>query len=42
MDLIGAGKLNPVIDNVFPLDGTREGVRRLRDREVIGKIIIEP
>jgi len=42
MALIQEGKLEPVIDCVLPLEETREGVRRLRDREVIGKIIIEP
>jgi len=42
MDLIGDGKLKPVIDTVLPLEETREGVRMLRDREVIGKIIITP
>lgn len=42
MRLIAEGKLRPVIDTVLPLAETREGVRLLRDREVIGKIIIEP
>ena len=42
MSLIAAGKLKPVIDTVLPLEQTAEGVRRLRDREVIGKIIITP
>ena len=42
MDLIKQGKLKPVIDTVLPLDQTAEGVRMLRDREVIGKIIITP
>lgn len=42
MDLIKDGKLKPVIDTVLPLKDTKEGVRQLRDREVIGKIIIEP
>ena len=40
--LIQEGRLSPVIDTALPLEETREGVRRLRDREVIGKIIIEP
>lgn len=42
MDLIKDGGLSPVIDTVLPLDQTREGVRMLRDREVIGKIVITP
>ena len=42
MELIADGRLDPVIDSTLPLEETREGVRRLRDREVIGKIVIEP
>jgi alcohol dehydrogenase len=42
MKLIAEKKLSPVIDTVLPLEQTREGVRMLRDREVIGKIVIEP
>ncbi len=42
MDMIQDGRLAPVIDTVLPLDQTAEGVRMLRDREVIGKIIITP
>ena len=40
--LVAEGRINPVIEKVLPLEQTREGVRMLRDREVIGKIIIEP
>ena len=42
MGLIKDGRLKPVIDTVLPLDQTKEGVRMLRDREVIGKIIVTP
>jgi len=42
MKMIAEGRLKPVIDTVLPLEQTHEGVRQLRDREVIGKIIIEP
>ena len=42
MKLIARGELSPVIDTVLPLEQTAEGVRRLRDREVIGKIVITP
>jgi alcohol dehydrogenase len=42
MNLIAAGKLKPIIDTVLPLEKTAEGVRMLRDREVIGKIVITP
>ena len=40
--LIDEGRLKPVIDTVLPLEQTREGVRLLRDREVIGKVVIAP
>ena len=42
MEMIAEEKLKPVIDTVLPLEQTAEGVRQLRDREVIGKIIITP
>jgi alcohol dehydrogenase len=40
--LISAGKLEPVIDRVLPLDEAREGLRLIEEREVIGKVIVEP
>jgi NADPH:quinone reductase-like Zn-dependent oxidoreductase len=42
MDLIGAGKIKPVIDKVLPLDQAREGLRLIEDREVIGKVVVTP
>lgn len=42
MQLIGEGKMKPVIDTVLPLDQAREGLRLIQDREVIGKVIITP
>ena len=42
MDLIQEGKMKPVIDKVLPLDQAIEGLRLLRDREVIGKVVVEP
>ena len=42
MALIEDGKMKPVIDKVLPLDQAIEGLRLLRDREVIGKVIVEP
>jgi NADPH:quinone reductase-like Zn-dependent oxidoreductase len=42
MDLIQQGKMKPVIDKVLPLDQAIEGLRLLRDREVIGKVVVEP
>lgn len=42
MTMIADGRLKPVIDKVLPLDEAREGLRLIQDREVIGKVIIEP
>jgi alcohol dehydrogenase len=42
MAMIAAGKIKPVIDKVLPLEQAREGLRLIQDREVIGKVIIEP
>jgi alcohol dehydrogenase len=42
MALIQDGKIKPVIDKVLPLDQAIEGLRLLRDREVIGKVVVEP
>src|ERR1051326_853099 len=37
MQLIGDGKMKPVIDKVLPLEEAREGLRLIRDREVRGR-----
>jgi len=42
MALIQAGKMKPVIDKVLPLEEAREGLRMIRDREVIGKVVVAP
>lgn len=42
MNLIRDGKLKPAIETVLPLEETPEAVRRVRDREAIGKIVIRP
>ncbi|MDH3600918.1 MAG: zinc-binding dehydrogenase [Candidatus Tectomicrobia bacterium] len=42
LKLVQAGKLKPVIDQVFPLTEAREALRLLEDREVIGKVIVAP
>jgi len=42
MALIEAGKMEPVIDTVLPLDQAREGLRLIQDREVIGKVVVTP
>ncbi|MCO5792566.1 MAG: zinc-binding dehydrogenase [Blastomonas sp.] len=42
LDLIAAGKLDPIIDKIFPLEETTEAERLLEDREVVGKVLIRP
>lgn len=42
MDLIQAGTLKPVVDTVLPLKQAAEGLRLIRDREVIGKVVVTP
>jgi len=42
MRLIGDGKMKPVIDKVLTLDEAREGLRLIRDREVMGKVVVAP
>lgn len=42
MDYINGGKMNPVIDKILPLKDASEGIRLLEDREVFGKVIINP
>ena len=42
LEWAAAGKLKPVIDSVFPLDQTREAFDKLRSRQVLGKVLIEP
>ena len=40
--LIDEGKLKPVIDKVLPLSESREALRLIEEREVIGKVIVAP
>lgn len=42
LDLIKDGKVKPVIDRVLPLEEAAEGLRLIRDREVLGKVVITP
>jgi NADPH:quinone reductase-like Zn-dependent oxidoreductase len=39
---VAAGEFAPLVDEVLPLPRAHEGLRRLRDREVIGKIVVDP
>lgn len=42
MTLIESGKIKPVIDKVLPLEQAAEGLRLIRDREVMGKVVVTP
>ncbi|MGB6537305.1 MAG: zinc-binding dehydrogenase, partial [Xanthobacteraceae bacterium] len=42
MQLIVAGKMQPMIDKVLPLNQAREGLRLIENREVIGKVVVVP
>lgn len=42
IELIGCGKLKPVIDRVLPLNKVNEAFRLLEDREVFGKVVVTP
>jgi alcohol dehydrogenase len=42
MELISAGRMKPVIDKVLPLEQAAEGLRLIRDREVLGKVVVTP
>jgi alcohol dehydrogenase len=42
MDMIAQGKMRPLIEKVLPLEQAAEGLRLIRDREVIGKVVVAP
>src|SRR5579883_251042 len=42
MKMIVEKKIKPVIDEVLPLEKAAEGLRLIRDREVIGKVVVVP
>ncbi len=42
LDLIAQAKLDPVIDKIYRLEQTAEAERMLEDREVVGKVLIQP
>ena len=42
MELVQEGKIKPVIDDVLPLERSVEGLRRIEDRKVFGKVIVAP
>lgn len=42
LDDVAEGRIVPLISAVLPLSDAVEGLRRVRDREVTGKIVIDP
>lgn len=40
--LVASGDLEPTIDRVLPLERIQEGHAAIEDREVVGKVVIEP
>jgi NADPH:quinone reductase-like Zn-dependent oxidoreductase len=42
LELIGSGKLKPVIDRELSLPETNEAFRLLEDRVVFGKVVVKP
>lgn len=42
IDLVAAGKVKPVVDSVWSLDGTKEAVAKMERGEMVGKIVIQP
>jgi alcohol dehydrogenase len=42
LDHVAAGRLNPVIESVFPLEEAAKGVSLLEGRRIFGKVIIKP
>lgn len=42
LELIAAGHISPLIDRVLPLDRAVEGLALIRDRLVLGKVVVTP
>jgi NADPH:quinone reductase-like Zn-dependent oxidoreductase len=42
MEMIAQGRMRPLIEKVLPLEQAAEGLRLIRDREVIGKVVVAP
>jgi alcohol dehydrogenase len=42
MELIEQGRMNPVVDEVLPLERAVDGLRLIEERKVFGKVVIEP
>jgi NADPH:quinone reductase-like Zn-dependent oxidoreductase len=42
LDLVGAGRLKPIVDRIMPLAAAQEAHRMLQDRAIFGKIVLTP
>lgn len=42
LQLVAEGRLEPVIDRVLPLEQAAEGLALIRDRAVLGKVVVAP
>lgn len=42
LDLVASGSIRPLIDRVLPLEQSHEAERLLEERQVSGKVVIEP
>jgi alcohol dehydrogenase len=42
MEMVSKGEIRPVVDKVLPLAQALEGLRLIRSREVIGKVVVKP
>ncbi len=40
--MVASGKLTPYIQQSFPLEGTATAIQKLYDRQVVGKLIVNP
>ncbi|ARP81633.1 zinc-binding dehydrogenase [Bordetella genomosp. 8] len=42
LDMVSEGSVDPLIDRAVPLEQAAEGLALIRDREVLGKVIVNP
>lgn len=42
LEMVANEQITPLIDRVLPLEEAAEGLRLIRDREVLGKVIVKP
>jgi alcohol dehydrogenase len=42
LDMVADGTVKPLIDRSVPLEKAAEGLALIRDREVLGKVIVNP